>query len=1075
MKPGLITVIVPVFDPDMGMLTRALDSVSDQTLEKELIRLVVVDDGSGRHESLDFLATLAESGSYGDVPAEVVRHPENLWLAQARVTGARHADTPFIVFLDCDDYISPDYLKKAIILLSSNPQCSWTYPSTRCFGEYSEDRPAKGFRPFGFFLRNRNPYASVYRREAWLEVSQRERKVVGNVRFFEDWDTTIRLMARGHFGAPLADSTFYYCKRSLGLNSRPTKIYLLSIYITWRANLFRAPLIVWSALRHGRNQRRNKGVPAKLNPIRLGDTFQRFVLRRALEMPEFSGVLDTRSIVTGLFSPERFTSQFLDPGKSITLAEIRCGFVRKPRLPPAVDERILGDPDPGAVLFAHTWWTVGGSENVLLEWMDAANKAKTEKILDLTQFSHEENEGIRRRFAEYAGEQYCLARVGDTPRERLMFCWNLVCHNRPRLILISANACLYALTPHIKKQFPEITIADILHNEWRNGIDWFNVAQEYQDHIDYRIVVSEHWRDRLVHKYSENEEKIQVFPNFIDTDRFSPSREAADDRHALRFDAGEKIVCFIGRLHEQKHPEVFCELAADFTGNSGYRFVVVGDGPLEEALVSRYGHLPNLEFRGMSLAVEKYLAASDIVVFCSRYEGSPLGSLEAAAMNVPIIAPDITGFREQINEGGIGLLYAPTHESGTDASQIADLIRHHGKELVELSRGARDFVLRKHSKVALKRAQVLNFRALTARRTADAPPVMSERPGKRLYLHIGWTKTGTSSIQHFLYYNRETLIRQGLYYPVAQEWGFAHHLLAYYFTYIPKHASSTLWNRFSDKETFKASVGRHIDSLTETPFEHIVISSELLRRADPTLLAERFSPFEVVVITYLRRQDEWLEATINQNIKMASGSTFELDSREKWHRICRRILDYYTVLERWAEVFGPGNLRVVPFESCNFPKRLERHFVELIDIEWSEEFKLGEIKNRRLNRDSLAFIQENWDNDRSGDPEFHRTVQGLEEWSAQNPDPPEYACVLPPATRVDVLNYCRENNEKVARRFLGRPDGALFTRAEPSPEDAWEPYPGLSPQRREEIRAYLLERGFDVGGSRRIYPKTGLG
>lgn len=1056
MHHRLITVVIPVYNSDPSLLSRALDSISEQTIGTHMQQTIVVDDGSRDPDTLSLLSSLENQDAYNGMPLRIIRHQHNQWLARARVTGARNTDTPFILFLDSDDYISRDYLKKAVLLLVSNPGCSWVYPHTQCFGDHQEARPPAPFNPFEFFLRNRNPYASVYRRDAWLEVPQRDRKVVDNIRFFEDWDSIIRLMARGHFGLPLADSTFYYCKRPLSLNNRTAKVYLLSIYTTWRSNILRLPLIGRSYLRHKRAQRKGKGFSSIFNPLRIVDRLQRSLFQRALEMPGFDAVLDGKSLLAGLAGPRYFAHRFLDPEKSITLAEIRCGFVRKPVLPPKIDRTILGESNPHSVLFAHTWWTIGGAETVLREWMDAAGIAGVGRILDATQLSDEENEEVRSEFAALSDEQYCLNRIGSTPAERLLFCWNLISHERPKVMVISGNAFMYALTPYIKREFPDILIVDILHNEWKNRIDWFNVAQEYQEHIDYRVVISNHWRDTLIRKYSEAPEKIRVHKNFVDTDRFAPPADPYRSRKALGLDTKGRVISFIGRLHEQKDPHVFCELARLSQDHSEYTFLVVGDGPLRDELHEAYNHLPNLTFCGESLQVEQYLAASDLVVYCSRYEGSPLGSLEAAAMNVPVIAPDIVGFREQIGEGEFGMLYEPSGEPHADARHIRNIIGSHLDELSMLGRRARDFVLVRHSRKALKDQQVNCVRELLGYPRATCLARLS-RTKPRLHLHIGWTKTGSTTIQHFLYFNNHRLQDLDIFYPTQMVWGYAHHVLARFFTgeEMPEH----IRERFHTRDVFEDRVTRHLADLSHAPYGQTVLSSETFRLAKPKVLSRFLSDFNVKIIIFLRRQDEWIEASANQNAKMQSKHFMALHDPRKRDRFVRRVANYYSKLEEWSSAFGRENITVVPYESSNFSQGLERHFMSLLQAEWSDELQTVGRKNQRLSRDCLAFINEYPEKVRSRNPRFHRIIGELEAYSRENPDPAEFKYILPPQVRSDIVKGSRETNKLIAAQYLGNGSDTLFTEPEPSPSDPWAPYPGLTDEKRSAIRDFLLQRG----------------
>ena len=55
--------------------------------------------------------------------------------------------------------------------------------------------------------------------------------------------------------------------------------------------------------------------------------------------------------------------------------------------------------------------------------------------------------------------------------------------------------------------------------------------------------------------------------------------------------------------------------------------------------------------------IEEFLRGLDIFVFCSEWEGMPNAVLEAMASGKPVVATDIEGVRELIEDGKSGLLY----------------------------------------------------------------------------------------------------------------------------------------------------------------------------------------------------------------------------------------------------------------------------------------------------------------------------------------------------------------------------------------------------------------------------------
>jgi glycosyltransferase involved in cell wall biosynthesis len=85
----------------------------------------------------------------------------------------------------------------------------------------------------------------------------------------------------------------------------------------------------------------------------------------------------------------------------------------------------------------------------------------------------------------------------------------------------------------------------------------------------------------------------------------------------------------------------------------------IGDGPLLEkskALASQLGISQRVRFLGSQSQPERYLAASDVFVLCSDFEGLPLTILEAMRAGLAVVASDVGGIAEAVEKGRTGFL-----------------------------------------------------------------------------------------------------------------------------------------------------------------------------------------------------------------------------------------------------------------------------------------------------------------------------------------------------------------------------------------------------------------------------------
>jgi len=94
-------------------------------------------------------------------------------------------------------------------------------------------------------------------------------------------------------------------------------------------------------------------------------------------------------------------------------------------------------------------------------------------------------------------------------------------------------------------------------------------------------------------------------------------------------------------------------------GRTAPRLTIVGSGPEESALqelASRLGIAKQMELAGFQWDVQPYLADADAFVLSSRWEGLPIGVLEAQAASLPVVATDGPGTAQAMIDGKTGFL-----------------------------------------------------------------------------------------------------------------------------------------------------------------------------------------------------------------------------------------------------------------------------------------------------------------------------------------------------------------------------------------------------------------------------------
>jgi glycosyltransferase involved in cell wall biosynthesis len=190
---------------------------------------------------------------------------------------------------------------------------------------------------------------------------------------------------------------------------------------------------------------------------------------------------------------------------------------------------------------------------------------------------------------------------------------------------------------------------------------------------------------------------VQVIYNGIDTSIFK--REDTNSRQKLGISDDAVVITFVGRLIYAKGVQ---DLISAFTKIKDtapeIKLLIVGDGPYRanlENLAQQTDCASSILFLGQRNqdGVIDMLSATDIFVNPSYSEGLPTSVMEAASIGLPIIATDVGGTREIIEDGKTGFLI-----KAGDAEQLEHKL--HGlltntdlRE--ELGRNARIFVKQK--------------------------------------------------------------------------------------------------------------------------------------------------------------------------------------------------------------------------------------------------------------------------------------------------------------------------------------------------------------------------------------------
>ena len=171
-------------------------------------------------------------------------------------------------------------------------------------------------------------------------------------------------------------------------------------------------------------------------------------------------------------------------------------------------------------------------------------------------------------------------------------------------------------------------------------------------------------------------EKIRVIYNGLDPERLRVDEARMwEHRAETGVPTDGKVVGILATLSPAKDHATFLRAAAIVGDNPAVRFAIIGDGPLRgelELQARELGIADKVTFFGFQRHVADYVAACDLLVSSSRdNEGCSNSILEAMALNVPVIATDIGGNGELVQDGKTGYLIP----AGSDVALAAAIQR----------------------------------------------------------------------------------------------------------------------------------------------------------------------------------------------------------------------------------------------------------------------------------------------------------------------------------------------------------------------------------------------------------------
>ena len=180
-----LSVVIPCYNQGEYLL-EAVTSVERNLNDN--YEIIIVNDGSNNLQTKVILQKLEDEGYH-------IIHQENKGLATARNVGIQVAKGKYILPLDADNRIDPEYINESIRVMENEASVGVVYGNCRWFGQQNGYRVIDVFKPIKLFVHNYIDACAVIRKSAFDECIGYDATMP--VSGYEDWELWIHLHAKG--------------------------------------------------------------------------------------------------------------------------------------------------------------------------------------------------------------------------------------------------------------------------------------------------------------------------------------------------------------------------------------------------------------------------------------------------------------------------------------------------------------------------------------------------------------------------------------------------------------------------------------------------------------------------------------------------------------------------------------------------------------------------------------------------------------------------------------------------------------------------------------------------------------
>ena len=194
-----------------------------------------------------------------------------------------------------------------------------------------------------------------------------------------------------------------------------------------------------------------------------------------------------------------------------------------------------------------------------------------------------------------------------------------------------------------------------LHGDIKNNQGFYKIAEKYYKRYDQVFAVSKYVLNTYIEKYSFRHQNTGLFYNYVDLEYI---RLKAEEKIVFDKSIQNINIVSVGRLTKQKGFDLAIKACKRII-DEGYpiHWFICGDGEEKkqlEKMIDKYNLKNSFFLLGNIMNPYPYIKNCDIYVQPSRSEGYCTSTNEARMLNKPVVTTEISGAREQFEDGLTG-------------------------------------------------------------------------------------------------------------------------------------------------------------------------------------------------------------------------------------------------------------------------------------------------------------------------------------------------------------------------------------------------------------------------------------